>query len=140
MELNIGSNLIRNTSGVLRVQGKEQAFLEIGDDGQLLLTMDVYDSNRNHVAKLRRNAWAFNNKERFEVTTSPKSLQLIDKESGAVVVEVKVLDKGNIQIARGDFYTHMGNRLEITLQYWRIAGITMSDNIIDSCGGAVEIG
>lgn len=140
MELNIGSNIINNTSGVLRVQGKEQVFLEIGEDGQLLLTMDIYDSNRNHVAKLRRNAWAFNNKERFEVTTSPKSLKLKDKESGAVVVEVKVLDKDNIEIPCGEFYTHMGNLLEITPQYWRIGGLTMSDNIFDRCGSAVEIG
>lgn len=140
MELNIGSNIINNTSGVLTVQGKEQVFLEIGEDGKLLLTMDVYDSNRNHVAKLRRNAWAFNNKERFEVTTSPKSLQLRDKESGAVVVEVKVLDKDSIEIPRGEFYTHLGNLLEITPHYWRIGGLTMSDNLFDSCGGAVAIG
>jgi len=140
MELNIGSNIIRNTSGVLRVQGKDQVFLEIGEDGQLLLTMDIHDSNRNHVAKLRRNAWVFNNKEQFEVTTSPKSLQLKDKESGAVVVEVKVLDKGNIEIPCGEFYTHIGNLLEITPQYWRIGGLTMSNNIFDGCGGTVEIG
>ena len=29
MELNIGSTIIRNTSGVLTVAGKEQIFLEI---------------------------------------------------------------------------------------------------------------
>jgi len=46
MELNIGSNIIRNTIGVLNVQGKEQIFLEIGEDDQLLLTMDIYDSQR----------------------------------------------------------------------------------------------
>jgi len=46
MELNIGSNIIRNTTGVLKVQGKDQIFLEIGDDDQLLLTMDIYDSQR----------------------------------------------------------------------------------------------
>lgn len=43
MELNIGSNIIRNTSGVLNVSGKEQISLEIGKDDQLLLTMDLYD-------------------------------------------------------------------------------------------------
>jgi hypothetical protein len=43
VELNIGSNIIRNTSGVLNVSGKEQISLEIGKDDQLLLTMDLYD-------------------------------------------------------------------------------------------------
>lgn len=142
MELEIGSNIIRNTSAVLNVQGKEQIFLEIGErDDQLLLTMDIYDSAGDHIAKLRRNAWVFNNKGRFEVTTSPASLKLIDKVSGETVVEANVVSKDKIRIPVGRFYTHKGHLLEITPQYWRIAGgITMTGNIIDSCGGAVAIG
>ncbi|OGW75298.1 MAG: hypothetical protein A3J72_01890 [Nitrospirae bacterium RIFCSPHIGHO2_02_FULL_40_19] len=141
MELNIGSNIIRNTSGVLSVEEKEQISLEIGErDDQLLLTMDIYDSKGNHIAKLRRNAWVFNDKDRFEVTTIPASLKLIDKESGDIVVEANVVEKDRIQILQGRFYTHGGHLLEITPQFWRIAGgITMSGNVIDSCGGAVAI-
>lgn len=82
-ELNIGSNIIVNTSGVLTVQGSDQIYLEWGDrSGQLLLTMDVYDAQGTHVARLRRNAWAFNDKGRFAITTHPTSLTLTDRESG----------------------------------------------------------
>jgi len=142
MELNLGSNIIRNTSGILSVQGKEQIFLEIGQrDDQLLLTMDIYDSAANHVAKLRRNAWVFNDRNRFEVTTSPASLRLLDKETGETVVEANVLGKDKIQVLHGRFYTHKGHLLEITPEFWRVAGsIQMSGNVIDSCGGAVAIG
>lgn len=141
MELIIGSNIIRDTSGVLNVQGYDQIFLEVGEDGQLLLTMDIYDAARNHVAKLRRNAWAFNDRNRFEVTTSPTSLKLIDKESGETVVDASVLDKDKVQVSQGTFYTKEGSLLEITPDFWRIAGsITMSGNVFDSCGGAVAIG
>ena len=141
MELNIGSNIIRNTSSVLNVQGEEQISLEIGErDDQLLLTMDIYDSAGNHVAKLRRNAWVFNNRDRFEVTTSPASLKLIDKESADIVVEANIMGKDRIQIPQGKFYTHRGQLLEITPQYWRIGGITMSGCVIDGCGRAVAIG
>lgn len=142
MELNIGSNIIRNTNGVLTVQGKEQIFLEIGErDDQLLLTMDIYDSAGNHIAKLRRNAWVFNNKDRFEITTIPSSLKLIDKETGDIVVEANVLDRNRIQILQGRFFTHKGHFLEVTPAFWRIAGsITMSGNMFDSCGGAVALG
>ena len=141
MELNIGSNIIRNTSGILSVQGKEQIYLEIGQDDRLLLSMDIYDSKGNHIAKLHRNAWVFNNKNRFEITTSLTSLKLIDKESGDIVVEVNVVDKDRIQILQGRFYTHRGHLLEITPQFWRIAGgLTMSHNVIDRCGQAVVIG
>lgn len=141
MELNIGSNIIRNTSGVLNVQGKEQISLEIGErDNQLLLTMDIYDSAGDHIAKLRRNAWVFNKRDQFEVNTSLVSLKLIDKETGEIVVEANVVDKDKIQVLQGRFYTHTGHLLEITPEFWRIGdSIKMSGNIIDSCGGAVAI-
>jgi len=141
MELDIGSNIIRNTSGVLKVQGKEQIFLEQGDDGQVLLTMDIYDSGRVHIAKLRRNSWVFNNKERFEITTTPTSLKLVDREFGDLVVEANVISKDKLEVSNGKFYTHTGILLEITPQYWRVGGgITMGGNVFDSCGGAVAIG
>ncbi len=141
MELNIGSNIIRNTSGILNVQGKEQIAIEIGRDAQLLLTMDIYDSKGNHIAKLSRNAWAFNNKDMFGVTTNPSSLKLINKETDEIVVEVNVIDRNTIQIPQGKFYTHRGHLLEITPQFWKIdGGIIMSGSEFDSCGGAVAIG
>ena len=141
MELDIGSNIIRNTSGVLDVQGKEQIFLELGDDGQLLLTMDIYDSGKGHIAKLRRNSWVFNNKERFEIIATPASLKLINRESGDTVVEANVISKDKLKVSNGKFYTHTGVLLEITPQYWRVGGgITMSGNVFDGCGGAVAIG
>lgn len=140
MELDIGSNIMRNTSGVLNVQGKKQIFLEIGDDGQLLLAMDIYDSGKEHIAKLRRNAWVFNNKERFEITTTPASLKLIDKETGDTVVEANVVSKDKLKVSNGRFYTHNGVLLEITPQYWRVGGgMTMGGNIFDGGGGAVGI-
>lgn len=141
MELNIGSNIIRNTSGVLNVSGKEQIFLEIGKENrQLLLTMDIYDANGQHIAKLRRNAWAFNNNDRFSITTDPSSLKLIENETNDVVVEANVIGTGQIQVLNGRFYTHRGDLLEITPEFWRLGGITMSGNVIDSCGGAVALG
>lgn len=142
MELNIGSNLIRNTSGVLNVEGHEQIYLEIGErDRQLLLTMDIYDTDGTHVAKLRRNAWVFNNHDRYEITTHPSSLRLTDTLTGEVVVEANVVDPNHIEMLNGRFFTHRGHLLEITPQFWRIAGgLTMSGNVFDNVGGAVALG
>jgi hypothetical protein len=140
MELNIGSNVIRNCSGVLSVGGKDQIFLEVGNDGQLLLTMELYDETGKHVAKLRRNAWAFNEKGRFSITTNPDNLTLIDTATGAVVVRVQVVDRSRITIPEGLFFTHMGHKMEITPQHWKLAGsITMSRNTFDGGGGAVAL-
>lgn len=141
MELIIGSNVIRNTNSVLNVQGKEQIHLEIGErDEQLLLTMDIYNDIGKHIAKLRRNAWSFNDRDRFEITTRPSSLKLIDKKTTEILVEANILGRDKIQISQGKFYTHNGHLLEITPGFWRIGGLTMSGNVLDSCGGAVSVG
>ena len=43
LELLIGSNKFRNTNGVVRIQGKEQLFLESKpEQGLLLVTIDLY--------------------------------------------------------------------------------------------------
>ncbi len=140
MELNIGSNILRNASGVLKVAGQEQIFLEVGENGQLLLTMDLYDETGKHIAKLRRNAWAFNEGERFAITTNPSDLTLRESKSGAIIVRARVLNPTHIEILEGRFFTHRGHLLEITPDYWRVAGgITMSGNIFDGGGGAVAI-
>jgi len=141
MELIIGSNLFRGTTGILQVQGKEQIRLEIGKyDDQLLLTMDIYDAGANHIAKLRRNAWVSTQEERFEVKTSPTSLRLMDKETNEIVVEANVLDKDRIEIPRGRFYTARGNMFEITPQSLRIDDfVTMIGAVIDGCGRAIVI-
>lgn len=142
MELNIGSNIIRNTNGVLQVEGQDQIYLEIGErDEQLLLTMDIYDSEGHHIAKLRRNAWAFNNEDRYDITTHPSSLRLTDTLLDAVVVEANVTAQDHIEVLNGRFYTYRGHLLEITPGFWRIdGGLTMSGNVIEDCGGAVALG
>ncbi len=79
-------------------------------------------------------------KNRFEITTNPKSLKLIDKKTNLVVVEINVIGKNKVEILHGKFYTHKGNLLEITPNYWRInKGIKMSNNVFDNSGTAVSI-
>ena len=141
MELKIGSNIIRNSTGVLNVQGKEQISIGFGREStQLLLTMDIYDSGGKHIAKLNRNAWVFNEKERYEITTHPQSLKLIDTKSGDTVVQASILAPGKIEVSQGTFYTHKGHLLEITPEYWKIGGLKMSGNVIDGAGTALRIG
>src|SRR5213594_3674789 len=130
MELNVGSNIFRNANGVLALQGKEQIVLEMKPDHtQLLLTMDLYDAEGNHLAHLRRNSWAFNDKNRFQLSTSPIALSLFkdpvwlkltDKETGDVLLEVSAVNKEKVQVLRGRFHTHKGKLVEITSHYCRM--------------------
>src|SRR6266545_3181292 len=96
-ELVIGSNRLIDASGVIVVMGKEQVHLERGRDDQLLLTMDLYDAEGTHIAKLRRNAWAFHGED-YDITTHPSSLSLVHRASGTLVAEAQVQDRDRIVV------------------------------------------
>lgn len=120
-------------------QWKKQLALEVGEDGQTLLTMDVYDAGQNRIAQLRRNAWLFNDSDRFNITTNPKSLKLIDTATEETVVEVNTLSRTQMRISHGNFYTSAGDPIEITPSYLRVRGMTASGNVFDGLGGAFTI-
>ena len=88
MNLSMGSNVLRNTNGVFTVKGNNQIVLEIGEtDGELLLTMDLYDPTGAQFAQLHQNTWVSNNEDRFVITKSPKSIVLTDTILKDVVIE-----------------------------------------------------
>lgn len=141
-EVNIGSNLIRNTTGIIRTEGREEPLLHVerGDDDQLLLTADLYDDSGVHVAKLRRNAWAFGESDRYEVTTNPNDLSLIDRETGQTVLRASVVDRDRITISEGRLRTPDGRLIEIDSTALRVEGTTMAGNVFDAVGDAIRVG
>jgi len=150
MELNIGTNIFRDTNGIIKLQGKEQVFLEVhADPPAVLLTIDLYDANGSQIAHLRRNKWAFNQKNRFDLQTSttlslftyPAWLRVLDKEADETVLDVNLVKEDTVHILKGKFLTHKGQPFEITPHYWRLLGIpTMFGNVQDNRGSAVTIG
>lgn len=150
MDLNIGSNIYRNTNGILKIQGREQIVIEIrGEEKPLFLTMDFYDAHGEHLAHLRRNAWAFNRINRFEIQTGPSSqslftysafVRVVDQETGDTAVEVKLVEKECIHILHGKFYSHRGQLLEITPHCLRLPGRpSLFGNVSDARGGPTMI-
>lgn len=152
LELNIGTNIFRNTNGVLRIQGKEQIVLEHRpDDHHLLLTMDLYDGEGKHVAHLRRNTWAVNVANRFAVATTsasslslfsePRWLKVSDSHTGDTVLELTLTSYAKIHLVSGKFYSHKGQLVEITSHLCRIgSGVTMFGDVFESRGGIASIG
>lgn len=138
-ELDLGSNIITNTSGIIEVDGEPLISLERGGDDQLLLTVDVYDSERQHIAKLRRNAWVFNERDEHAVTTHPATLRLVHQPTGTVLLEARVLGRDRVAVSQGLFWSAKGHRFEITSAGLTIGGITLSDNRIDGMGKAIAI-
>ena len=151
LEIRLGSNIFRNTNGVLRVQGKEQLVLELSPErNRILLTIDLYDGSGNHIAHLRRNRWAFNDGNRFALNTSDSSptlfpnlpwLKLTDQETEETVLEAAVAPEGKIQVATGKFYSHRGQLIEITSHFCRVGSThTLFGDVYEAGGGTAVLG
>ncbi len=151
LEIRLGSNIFRNTNGVLRVQGKEQLVLELSPEhDRILLTIDLYDGSGNHVAHLRRNRWAFNDGTRFALSTSESPptlfpnlpwLKVTDQETGETVLEAAVAPGEKIQVATGKFYSHRGQLIEITSHFCRVGSThTLFGDVFEARGGTAVLG
>lgn len=151
LEIRLGSNIFRNTNGVLRVQGKEQLVLEFSPEhDRILLTIDLYDGSGNHVAHLRRNRWAFNDGTRFVLNTSDSSptlfpnlpwLKVTDQETGETVLEAAMAPGVKIQVATGKFYSHRGQLIEITSHFCRVGSThTLFGEVFEARGGTAVLG
>lgn len=148
MELNIGSNMYRGANGIIKLDGREQVVIEIRPDPQLLLTTDLYDAGGSQLAHLRRNTWAFNSKNRFEVQTSatlalfsyPLWYKIVDKQTGTTILDIHLVREDTVHVLSGALYSHKGQLFEITPHYWRFAeNPKLFGNVQDVRGGPVVI-
>ncbi|MGE3903947.1 MAG: hypothetical protein AB7G48_19220 [Nitrospiraceae bacterium] len=149
LEIKLGSNIVRDSNGVLKFQGKEQLVLEYRS-GQLWLTMDFYDERGIHVAHVRRNQWVFNEGQRLALQTNPPALSsfgpnpwvtVSDRKTGEVYVEAAVMTEGRIDLVQGRFFTHRGERVEVTPHVCRIGpGVAHFGEVFECRGGSAAIG
>jgi hypothetical protein len=152
LELLIGSNVFRNTNGVLKIDGKEQLVLESKpEQGLLLLTIDLYGEDGLRLAHIRRNVPVVNKTGQFTVEvhrvdgddsrTHAPWIRLFNQQSSEIVLEARLVSENRVQITSGRFYSHQGTLVEITPHYCRIgAGTTRFGDIADNRGGTVVLG
>ena len=151
LELHIGSNVFRNTSGVIKFQGKEQMVLEIRTSPlSLLLTMDFYNDQGARIAHVRRNTLSAHSAVHFIVHTEPDdetashptpTVRVIDRSTNQSVFEACLIQQRKIRITTGHFRTHKGELVAITTHYCRIgASLTLFGSVAENRGGVAAIG
>ena len=151
LEMHIGSNVFRNTNGVLKLQGKEQLVLETQlDPLMLLLTMDLYDERGSRVGHIRRNTLSAHSTDRFTINVktgsepvpdNPPSVTVAERTTGHTVFEACLIQRSKIRITVGHFHTHKGNLVTVSPHYCRIGTVlTLFGNVAESRGGAATIG
>ena len=140
MQVNIGSNVFINTPIILEVMKEPQIIIEEGkNDFQALLTMDFYNEEGTHIAKLRRNAWVFNNKN-YEITTNPKSLKLMEKETNEMIMEINVESTSAVRVSNAKFYTSHGQQCTITPNTFVIGSLKMGGCVFTDSKVGISIG
>lgn len=151
LELYVGSNVFRNTNGVVKLQGKEQMVLETQSQPlALLLTMDLYDEQGTRVGHIRRNALSAHSTGRFTINVKtsgeatpgdPPSVTVADRATGHTVLEACLMQKRKIRITGGRFCTHKGDVVTVSPHYCRIGtGLTLFGDVAESRGNAAVIG
>ena len=121
MDFSIGTNVLRNTNGIVIAHGEELLRVELdGDTQSLTLSMDIFMLTGKKEGKLERNTWVENEENRFELQTNPESITLVDNTLKNVVIELKREESNTILIPRGKFYTSKGTISEVSQDWWRV--------------------
>jgi hypothetical protein len=140
MEVRLGTNVVRNTTGVLEIDGKEIVGLELGADGRTLLDIEVYGPDRTHLAKLRKNAWSFGSREKFDIIRTADHVSMTEKATGRLILDA-TLSPSVINVAAADLYGPNGFHVTIGADgSLNAGGVRLSGNTIDGFGKAIVIG
>ena len=141
MDIEIGSNLYRNSNGTIEVEGVPQIQLARHPSTRaLLVNFALFDSNGRMLAKVVDSTIMFNERRAYEVTKTDKSVAMKEIESGKLVLHFEVKASDVVALSRGEFHTMKGHLLEVSPKEWKLDKQQQSGLTQDAKGGAVSIG
>lgn len=141
MDIELGTNTLRNTNGVFIAHGKEQLHIEwLEEEKKLSLSMGIFMPTGSEVARLTRNAWEHNPGDRFVITESPEMLKVEDTTLKTVVMEIHRTPHQTVAISAAKFYTSTGMLSEVSPQWWRVGNkMELAGVESDLEGGGIEL-
>lgn len=141
MDMEIGSNVYRNTDGTVEVEGVPQLTVTLRKpEGPLLVNFVTFDAVGRVTSKMVESTMAFNERRAFELAKTPTSLKLTHPESGKVTLHLEVKAPNSVVVKQGNFITVKGHTMEITTTEWKVEKRRMSGGNTDAQGRAVAIG
>lgn len=141
MDIEVGSNLYRNTDGMVEIEGTPQIQVALKPKtGDLLVTFALFDADGKVTAKLIDSTLMINERRAYEVNTTPKSLRLTHSASGAVILQIDVKAPGVVAFTRGEFHTMKGHVFHVSPTEWNIDKLRASGTMQDLQGGSVILG
>ena len=141
MDVEVGSNLYRNTDGMIEIEGVPQIQVTLKPaTGALFVNFALFDVEGKVTAKLNDSTLMINEKRAYEVTKSPKSLLLTHLASGTVILQMEVKALDVVALTKGEFHTIKGHVIRISPTEWNIDKLRASGTTQDAKGGPVALG
>ncbi|TAJ33492.1 MAG: hypothetical protein EPO64_00920, partial [Nitrospirae bacterium] len=115
MDIEIGSNLYRNTDGTVEIEGVPQISLTLKTpQGPMLVNFVLFDEGGRVTVKVVDGTLAFNERRAYELTKTTTSLLLKNTETGKVALQVELKESGRVAFKQGTFLTMKGHRFDIS--------------------------
>ena len=141
MDIEVGSNLYRNSNGIIDIEGVPQFEVAIKQPVRaLLVNFALFDEVGRMMAKVVDSNLTFNERRAYQLAKSPTSVSLKHEESGTVVFALELREGNRVVFSRGSFHTIKGHRLDVSQTEWRIDKKQFSGKDADMQGGSVFLG
>jgi hypothetical protein len=141
MDVEIGSNVYRNSDGTIEIEGVPQMQLsQHPSNGALLVNFALFDQNGRMLAKVVDSTLMFNERRVYDLAKTSNSLTLKDTTSGKVLLQLDLKAPNTVVFSRGEFHTVKGHLLEVTAKEWKVDKQRKSGLTHDANGGAVTLG
>ena len=141
MDMEVGSNLYRNTDGMIEIEGVPQIQVALKPTtGDLLVTFALFDAGGKVTAKLVDSTLMINERRAYEVNKTPKSLLLTHPASGIVILQMDVKAPDVVAFTKGEFHTIKGHVIHVSPVEWKIDKLRASGTTHDLKGGSVVLG
>jgi hypothetical protein len=141
MDVEVGSNLYRNTDGMIEIEGVPQIQVALKPTtGDLLVTFALFDAVGKVTAKLVDSTLMINERRAYEVHKTPKSLLLTHPASGMVILQMDVKAPDVVAFTKGEFHTIKGHVIQVSPVEWKIDKLRASGTTHDLKGGSVILG
>lgn len=141
MDMEIGSNVYRNTDGTVEVEGVPQLTVTLKKpDGPLVVNFVTFDTVGRMTSKMVESTMQFNERRTLDLAKTPTGLKLTQAESGEVVLHIEVKAPSYVVVKQANFITAKGHTMDISMIEWKVDKRRMSGGNTDVKGGAVAIG
>ena len=141
MDIEVGSNLYRNSDGTIEIEGVPQIQVtRHPSTGALLVNFALFDVNGKMLVKMVDSTLMFNERRAYDVNKTVERVSLKEADTGKVLLQLDVKAHGIVSCSKAEFYTMKGHLLEVSAKEWKIEKQTKAGQTIDAKGGAVSIG